>query len=114
MAAEAFEGVCTDLPAHQKEIMTQDEQKQAVARAARDYVAANIGASAIIGVGTGSTANFFIDELAAIKHRLAGAVASSAATQKGLEGHGIRVPRSQRGRGNCRSMSTAPMRSTPA
>jgi ribose 5-phosphate isomerase A len=54
-------------------------------------VAANIGEGAIIGVGTGSTANFFIDELAAIKDRLAGAVASSAATQKRLEGHGISV-----------------------
>lgn len=73
--------------------MTQDEQKQQVARAARDYVAANIGmgASAIVGVGTGSTANFFIDELASIKERLAGAVASSDATKKRLEGHGIRV-----------------------
>jgi len=71
--------------------MTQDEQKRAVARAACDYVAANIAAGAIVGVGTGSTANFFIDELAAIKDRLAGAVASSDATRKRLEGHGIRV-----------------------
>jgi ribose 5-phosphate isomerase A len=65
--------------------------KQAVARAARDYVAANVPAGAIVGVGTGSTANFFIDELAAIKDRLAGTVASSEATRKRLEGHGIRV-----------------------
>ena len=71
--------------------MTQDEQKQAVARAARDHVAANIGTHAIIGVGTGSTANFFIDELAVIKDRLAGAVASSEATRVRLQGHGIRV-----------------------
>jgi ribose 5-phosphate isomerase A len=71
--------------------MTQDELKQAVARAARDYVAANVAPGAIIGVGTGSTANFFIDELAAIKDRLAGTVASSEATRKRLEGHGIRV-----------------------
>lgn len=71
--------------------MTQDEQKQAVARAARDYVAANIVPGAIIGVGTGSTANFFIDELATIKDRLGGAVASSDATRKRLEGHGIHV-----------------------
>lgn len=71
--------------------MTQDELKQAVARAARDYVAANIGAGAIIGVGTGSTANFFIDELAAIKDRIAGAVASSDASRRRLEGHGIAV-----------------------
>ncbi|OIQ93456.1 ribose-5-phosphate isomerase A [mine drainage metagenome] len=71
--------------------MTQDQLKQAVARAARDYVAANIGEGAIIGVGTGSTANFFIDELAPIKARLAGAVASSDASRKRLEAHGIRV-----------------------
>ena len=71
--------------------MTQDELKQAVARAARDYVAANIGAGAIVGVGTGSTANFFIDELAAIKDRIAGAVASSDASKRRLEAHGIKV-----------------------
>jgi ribose 5-phosphate isomerase A len=71
--------------------MTQDELKQAVARAARDYVAANLPQGAILGVGTGSTANFFIDELAAIKGQLGGAVASSEATKKRLEGHGIKV-----------------------
>jgi len=71
--------------------MTQDELKQAVARAARDYVAASVPAGAIVGVGTGSTANYFIDELAAIKDRLGGTVASSEATRKRLEGHGIRV-----------------------
>ncbi len=71
--------------------MTQDELKQAVARAARDYVAAHLPAGGILGVGTGSTANFFIDELAAIKDRIGGAVASSEATRKRLEGHGIRV-----------------------
>ncbi|MCX7176931.1 MAG: ribose-5-phosphate isomerase RpiA [Proteobacteria bacterium] len=71
--------------------MTQDQLKQAVARAALDYVAASVPTGAIVGVGTGSTANFFIDELATIKHRLGGAVASSAATQRRLEGHGIRV-----------------------
>ena len=71
--------------------MTQDELKQAVARAARDYVAAKLPAGGILGVGTGSTANFFIDELAAIKDRIGGTVASSEATKKRLEGHGIRV-----------------------
>jgi ribose 5-phosphate isomerase A len=71
--------------------MTQDELKQAVARAARDYVAANVPAGGIIGVGTGSTANLFIDELAAIKDRIAATVASSEATRKRLEGHGIKV-----------------------
>lgn len=71
--------------------MTQDELKQAVARAASDYVAAHLPAGGILGVGTGSTANFFIDELANIKDRIGGAVASSEATKKRLEGHGIRV-----------------------
>jgi ribose 5-phosphate isomerase A len=71
--------------------MTQDELKQAVARAARDYVAEHAPSGAIIGVGTGSTANLFIDELATIKDRLGGTVASSEATKKRLEGHGIRV-----------------------
>lgn len=70
---------------------TQDELKQAVARAARDYVADRLPLGAILGVGTGSTANFFIDEIAAIKDRLGGAVASSEATAKRLAGHGIRV-----------------------
>ena len=67
--------------------MTQDELKQAVAKAAIDYVVPG----AIIGVGTGSTANFFIDELGRIKDRIPAAVASSEATAKRLAGHGIRV-----------------------
>lgn len=71
--------------------MTQDELKQAVARAARDYVAQNLPAGGILGVGTGSTANFFIDELASIKDRIGGTVASSEATKMRLEGHGIKV-----------------------
>jgi ribose 5-phosphate isomerase A len=71
--------------------MTQDELKLAVANAARDHVAAQMPAGAILGVGTGSTANFFIDAVAAIKDRLGGAVASSEATKKRLEGHGIKV-----------------------
>jgi ribose 5-phosphate isomerase A len=67
--------------------MTQDEQKQAVARAALQYVVDD----AIIGVGTGSTANFFIDELAGIRDRIRGAVASSDATAARLRSHGIKV-----------------------
>lgn len=70
---------------------TQDELKQAVAQAAADYVAANVPADSIIGVGTGSTANFFIDALAKIKDRIKATVASSEATKKRLEGHGIKV-----------------------
>ncbi len=71
--------------------MTQDQLKQAVAKAAADYIVANIPAGSIIGVGTGSTANCFIDELAKIKERVAATVASSEATKKRLEGHGIKV-----------------------
>ena len=71
--------------------MTQDELKQAVAQAAADYVAQTAPAGSIIGVGTGSTANFFIDALATIKDKYQGAVASSEATRKRLEGHGIKV-----------------------
>ncbi len=67
--------------------MTQDELKQAVAKAAIDYVEAGT----IIGVGTGSTANFFIDELAKIKHKIEGTVASSEASAERLKGHGIEV-----------------------
>ena len=67
--------------------MTQDELKQAVARAAIAYVVDG----AIIGVGTGSTANFFIDELATIKQRIKGTVASSEATAARLRAHGIDV-----------------------
>lgn len=68
-------------------VMTQDELKQAVARAALGYVVEG----EIIGVGTGSTANFFIDELAKIKGRIKGAVASSEATAVRLRAHGIEV-----------------------
>ena len=71
--------------------MTQDKLKQAVAQAAADYVAANAPEGAIIGVGTGSTANFFIDALAPLRPRYKGAVASSEATRKRLEGHGFTV-----------------------
>ncbi len=67
--------------------MTQDEQKRAVAAAAIEHVPVG----SIIGIGTGSTANFFVDELAKIKHKIEGAVASSDATAKRLESHGIEV-----------------------
>jgi ribose 5-phosphate isomerase A len=67
--------------------MDQNEMKQAVAKAALKYVEIDT----IIGVGTGSTANFFIDELATIKNKIEGAVASSEATADRLRGHGIEV-----------------------
>jgi len=67
--------------------MTQDELKQAVAREAIKHVVED----AVVGVGTGSTANFFIDELAKIKGRISGAVASSDRSAERLKGHGIRL-----------------------
>ena len=67
--------------------MTQDELKLLVAREAIRHVVPD----AIIGVGTGSTANFFIDELAAMKGSLRGAVASSVKSAERLQGHGIKV-----------------------
>ena len=67
--------------------MTQDELKQAVAEAALDYVVEG----RIVGVGTGSTARLFIEALAGMKDRIAGAVASSEDTKRRLEGHGIKV-----------------------
>jgi len=67
--------------------MTQDDLKQAVAREAIRYVVDD----AVIGVGSGSTANFFIDELGKIKNRIAGAVASSEKTAERLKRHGIRL-----------------------
>ena len=67
--------------------MTQDEMKQAAARAALAYVTAED----VIGVGTGSTADFFIAELGRIKHRFEGAVASSEATAQRLKHLGIPV-----------------------
>ena len=67
--------------------MTQDELKQAVAQAALAYVVEG----KIVGVGTGSTARLFIEALAGMKDRIAGAVASSEDTRKRLEGHGITV-----------------------
>jgi len=67
--------------------MTQDDLKQAVAREAIRYVVND----AVIGVGSGSTANFFIDELGKAKNRIAGAVASSEKTAERLKRHGIRL-----------------------
>ena len=65
---------------------SQDELKQQVAQAAVQYVK-----SGIIGVGTGSTANYFIDELAKVKNKIDGAVASSEAPAQRLREHGIEV-----------------------
>jgi ribose 5-phosphate isomerase A len=67
--------------------MNADELKRAVGRAAMAYVQAG----KIVGVGTGSTANHFIDALAQRKADIPGAVASSEATRQRLEKHGIKV-----------------------
>ncbi|MFC5694976.1 ribose-5-phosphate isomerase RpiA [Pseudomonas sp. GCM10022186] len=71
--------------------MTQDQLKQAVAQAAIDFILPRLDEKSIIGVGTGSTANFFIDLLARHKMAFDGAVASSEATAQRLKGHGIPV-----------------------
>ncbi len=66
--------------------MNQDDMKKMAAEAALEYVE-----SGIIGVGTGSTVNHFIDLLATIKHRIDGAVSSSEASTERLKSHGIEV-----------------------
>ncbi len=68
-------------------MLNSDEKKQLVAKAALEYVEPDT----IIGVGTGSTANYFIDALATIKHKIEGAVASSNATAQRLKSHHIPV-----------------------
>ena len=67
--------------------MNQDELKQQAAEAALKFVEDDM----IVGVGTGSTVNFFIDALATIKHRIEGAVASSVVTEERLKAHHIPV-----------------------
>jgi ribose 5-phosphate isomerase A len=67
--------------------MTPDDMKKMAAQAALEYVETGT----VIGIGTGSTANHFIDGLAAIKHKIDGTVASSEASAKRLKAHGIPV-----------------------
>lgn len=71
--------------------MTQDELKQQVAKRAFDIVKAKFDEKMVIGVGTGSTANFFIDELAALKTEIYATVASSEESAKRLKAHNIPV-----------------------
>jgi ribose 5-phosphate isomerase A len=71
--------------------MTQDELKQAVGQAAVDYIAPKLQRDSIIGVGTGSTANCFIDALGKLKDDFEGAVASSDASAERLQKLGITV-----------------------
>lgn len=67
--------------------MTADEKKQAVAKAALEYIEDNM----IVGVGTGSTVNHFINQLATIKHRIEGGVSSSKASEELMRKHRIPV-----------------------
>jgi ribose 5-phosphate isomerase A len=68
-------------------MMTQDQKKQAAALAALAFIEND----AIIGVGTGSTVNYFIDALVGVKNKIKGAVSSSEASTKRLEALGIEV-----------------------
>ena len=67
--------------------MTQDEMKKAAAIKALEFIENDT----IVGVGTGSTVNHFIDALATIKHKITGAVSSSEESTKRLIAHGIEV-----------------------
>jgi len=71
--------------------MNQDELKQAVADAALEHVVNELQDDTILGIGTGSTANLFIDALAQHKDKFKGAVSSSDASSERLKGHGIEV-----------------------
>ncbi len=71
--------------------MDQNQLKQAVAQAAVDYTLERIEDDSIVGIGTGSTANCFIDLIAQHKHRFQGTVASSEASAERLRSHGIQV-----------------------
>lgn len=71
--------------------MTQEELKQLVGQAAADYVRTHAPAGSLIGVGTGSTVNCFIDALALDKDRYRGAVSSSQASTRRLQQHGIPI-----------------------
>ncbi|MDO5666367.1 MAG: ribose-5-phosphate isomerase RpiA [Alcaligenaceae bacterium] len=71
--------------------LSQDQLKQQVAEAAVEYIREFFSPDAVIGVGTGSTADLFIDALAQHKDQFKGAVASSERTAERLQGHGIKV-----------------------
>ena len=71
--------------------MSQDALKQAAALAAFEHVRPHLSRGTVIGAGTGSTANHFIDALATVKHLFDGVVASSRATAERLQHHGIAI-----------------------
>ncbi|OFE13369.1 ribose 5-phosphate isomerase A [Pseudohongiella acticola] len=71
--------------------MDQNELKKAVAKAAADYVKSRLDERTVVGVGTGSTANFFIEYLGEFKHDIQATVASSEETARRLKALGIAV-----------------------
>ncbi|GEK49724.1 ribose-5-phosphate isomerase RpiA [Vreelandella venusta] len=71
--------------------MTQDELKAAVADAAVKEIEPHLEKETVLGIGTGSTANLFIDRLGPLRDRFKGAVASSEASAKRLQALGIEV-----------------------
>lgn len=71
--------------------LTQDEMKQAVAHAALEHIRPRLESDSVIGIGTGSTANHFIDALAGIKAQVDATVASSEASAERLRSHGLPV-----------------------
>lgn len=71
--------------------MNQNQLKESVAQAAVDYVLTKIDDDSIIGIGTGSTANYFIDLIALHKHKFQGTVASSEVSADKLRAQGIQV-----------------------
>ncbi|MFT4798990.1 MAG: ribose 5-phosphate isomerase A [Candidatus Azotimanducaceae bacterium] len=71
--------------------MDQNEKKKQVGEAAARYIEPHLTEKSVVGVGTGSTANYFIDALATYKYDFASAVASSEATANLLREHGIQV-----------------------
>ena len=78
-------------PTCQVSRMNQEDLKKAVALAALDYVLTRIDKESVIGIGTGSTANYFIDALAQHKGKFSGCVSSSEASSQRLRQHGIDV-----------------------
>ena len=71
--------------------MTSDQRKRAAAQAALDQVRPKLERHSVLGIGTGSTANHFIDLLATVRGEFESTVSSSAASTRRLRGHGISV-----------------------
>ena len=81
---------------------TQDQHKAMVAEAAKDEVLKNMASGGILGVGTGSTANLFIDAIAPHQSHFSGVVSSSQASTERLQKHGFKVL-------DCNSVQSLPM-----